>query len=427
MPVVWDQIAGARAIVEAGFHDFKVTPSQGSHFFQHLMTFRVGYFTVNPEVGEGVVDWAWLAAQPARERARERAPPPAQRAAQRAHERPGPSGRDCETATTRVTPPSDPRQRNISHCCAPYADPVTSAATGLVFLIERFAIHDGPGIRVAVFLKGCPLRCAWCHSPESQSPEPELLLKDDRCLVCGTCAPFCGHEAIVETVDGYTTDRDRCEACGDCTEACPSGARAIAGKTWTVPDLLAEIEKDRVFLDRSGGGVTFSGGEPLTQPVFLRDAIVACKAAGLHTAVETSGFGSRPAVDAAALADLVLFDLKFADDERHRQYTGVSNRTILENFAYLASRHPAVRVRVPVVPGVTDSCENLMAIGELARANGVSQIDLLPYHTAGIAKYDRLGRAVRTPRHRRPAHVGSRTRPAPPAGPGSDRPSWRLT
>jgi pyruvate formate lyase activating enzyme len=265
-------------------------------------------------------------------------------------------------------------------------------ATGVVFLIERFAIHDGPGIRVAVFLKGCPLRCAWCHSPESQSPEPELLLKDDRCLVCGTCAPFCGHDAIVEAAGGFTTDRDQCEACGDCVDACPSGARTIAGRPWTVEALLAEVEKDRVFLDRSGGGVTFSGGEPLMQPAFLRAALDACRAAGLHTAVETSGFGSRQAIDAAARADLILFDLKFADAERHRRYTGVLNRTIIDNFAYLAARHPAVRVRVPVIPGVNDDEENLVAIGALARAHGVTSIDLLPYHTAGIAKYERLGR-----------------------------------
>jgi pyruvate formate lyase activating enzyme len=270
-------------------------------------------------------------------------------------------------------------------------------ATGLIFWIERFAIHDGPGIRVAVFLKGCPLHCVWCHSPESQSPEPELILKDDRCLVCGSCAPFCSHDAIVQQGDGYVTDRDRCEACGDCTDACPSGARAIAGRPWTVPELLAEIDKDRVFLGQSGGGVTFSGGEPLLQPVFLREAIDACRAAGLHTAVETSGFGNRQALDAAARADLVLFDLKILDEERHRKYTGVSNRLILENFAHLAPRHPAVRVRVPVIPGINDDLQNLAGIAALAKAHGITRIDLLPYHTAGTAKYDRLGRPYGLP------------------------------
>jgi pyruvate formate lyase activating enzyme len=270
-------------------------------------------------------------------------------------------------------------------------------ATGLIFAIERFAIHDGPGIRVAVFLKGCPLRCWWCHSPESQSPEPELLLKADRCLVCGSCVPFCSHDAIGDTGDGYVTDRARCETCGDCTDACPTDARSIAGQRWSVLDLLAEIERDRPFLSRSGGGVTFSGGEPLMQPVFLGEAIDACRAAGLHTAVETSGFGSRAALAAAARADLVLFDLKILDDDRHARYTGVSNRVILENFRALASHHPAVRVRVPVIPGINDDADNLQAIGTLARSCGVERVDLLPYHSAGLAKYPRLGRDYQLP------------------------------
>jgi len=266
------------------------------------------------------------------------------------------------------------------------------ASTGLVFWIARFAVHDGPGIRVTVFLKGCPLRCAWCHSPESQSPKPELLLKGDRCLVCGTCVPICAHEAIALTGDVYGTDRERCEACGDCVEACPADARALAGRTLTVAELVAEIAKDRVFIERSGGGVTFSGGEPLMQPEFLRDAIAACRAEGWHTAVETSGYGTPPAMAAAATADLVLFDLKVHDDAEHRRMTGVSNRLILDNFRRVAGWHRDVRVRVPLVPGVTDGRENVEAIGTLARAVGVARVDLLPYHTAGLAKYDRLGR-----------------------------------
>src|SRR5512134_2756116 len=161
------------------------------------------------------------------------------------------------------------------------------AATGLVFLIERFAVHDGPGIRVAVFLKGCPLRCWWCHSPESQRARPELSIKADRCIVCGTCVPACTHDAIEEIDGEYATWRERCTACGDCTDLCPTGARAIVGREITVLELLAEIDRDRVFVDRSGGGVTFSGGEPLMQPAFLAEALAACRAAGLHTAVET--------------------------------------------------------------------------------------------------------------------------------------------
>lgn len=266
------------------------------------------------------------------------------------------------------------------------------AATGLVFWIARFAVHDGPGIRVAVFLKGCPLRCAWCHSPESQAPGPELLLKGDRCLVCGTCMPLCRHEAIASIDDGYETNRDRCEACGDCVDACPADARTLAGRTMTVDELVAEIDKDRVFMERSGGGVTFSGGEPLMQPEFLREAIAACRARGWHTAVETSGYGTPPAMAAAATADLVLFDLKVHDEAEHRRATGVSNRLILENFTRIAAWHRDVRVRVPLVPGVTDGPENIEAIGQLAQTAGIARVDLLPYHTAGLAKYDRLGR-----------------------------------
>jgi len=271
------------------------------------------------------------------------------------------------------------------------------ASTGLVFWIARFAVHDGPGIRVTVFLKGCPLRCAWCHSPESQSPKPELLLKEDRCIVCGTCVPICTRAAIAQADAAYATDRARCEACGDCVEACPAEARTLAGQVMTVEALVAEIAKDRTFIERSGGGVTFSGGEPLMQPEFLREAVAACRAEGWHTAVETSGYGTPPAVAAAATADLVLFDLKVYDEAEHRRMTGVSNRLILENFKRVAGWHRDVRVRVPLVPGLTDEHGNIDAIGRLARSVGVARVDLLPYHTAGLAKYDRLGRPYGLP------------------------------
>jgi pyruvate formate lyase activating enzyme len=203
---------------------------------------------------------------------------------------------------------------------------------------------------------------------------------------------MCRHDAIALTDRGSETDRERCEACGDCVEACPADARALAGRTITVAELVAAIEKDRVFLDRSGGGVTFSGGEPLMQPDFLGAAIAACRAAGWHTAVETSGYGTPEAMAVAATADLVLFDLKIHDAAEHRRLTGVSNRLILKNFAQVAARHSDVRVRLPLVPGLTDGWDNIEAIGRLAASAGVRRVDLLPYHTAGRAKYERLGR-----------------------------------
>ena len=264
-------------------------------------------------------------------------------------------------------------------------------ATGVVFQIERFAVHDGPGIRVTVFLKGCPLRCWWCHSPESQAFGRELLLKTERCIRCGTCAPACTAGAIGK--DDFATSRDRCRLCGNCVELCPTGSRSIAGGEMTVAQVMREIERDRAFIDASAGGVTFSGGEPLSQPGFLAEALAACRNAGLHTAIETSGFASRTAIDVARRADLVFFDLKAMNDDTHQRVTGVTNRPIIENFRRVALEHSAVRPRVPLVPGINDGEENLAAVGELVASAGVHDIDLLPYHTAGAAKYARLGRA----------------------------------
>jgi pyruvate formate lyase activating enzyme len=266
------------------------------------------------------------------------------------------------------------------------------AATGFIFLVERFAVHDGPGIRVAVFLKGCPLRCWWCHSPESQHVGAELFVKTDRCIVCGSCLPGCSHEAIARVDAGYTTRRDRCAACGDCTDLCPTAARVVVGRGVGVAELLAEIEKDRVFVDRSNGGVTFSGGEPLMQAAFLDEALRSCRAAGLHTAIETSGYAPASAMNVALGADMIFFDLKVADDERHRHVTGVSNRRIFENFRRLAAEHPRVHPRIPLIPNVNDDDDNLEALGRLVAVSGLRQVELLPYHTAGEAKYARLDR-----------------------------------
>ena len=271
--------------------------------------------------------------------------------------------------------------------------------TGTVFRIARYAVHDGPGIRTTVFLKGCPLRCWWCHSPESQALREELVLKTDRCTRCGTCLPFCPEHAIQPAGDGgFVTDRDACARCGTCVRVCPSGAREMAGRLYTASELMSEIVKDILFFDESGGGVTFSGGEPLMQPAFLEAVLERCRDLRIHTAVDTCGLADQDALARiSALTNLFLFDLKVADDERHREVTGVANERILANLRLLASAGAAVRIRVPLVPGVNDDQANIEAIGRLVASLGLARVDVLPYHRAGIAKYDRLNKEYLLP------------------------------
>jgi pyruvate formate lyase activating enzyme len=249
-----------------------------------------------------------------------------------------------------------------------------------------------------VFLKGCPLRCWWCHSPESQSPEPELIVRTERCLKCGTCLPACPHDAIEPEGDLFATDRDMCEACGTCVRACPSGAREMAGTEFTVDQLMAEIEKDVVFFDESGGGVTFSGGEPLMQPDFLDEMLRRCQAVRIHTAVDTCGLADSEALlRISPNTDLFLFDLKLIDEGRHREVTGASNQRILENLRMLAALRGNIRIRFPLIPGINDHPENVRALGRLVSSLGLTRVDVLPYHRAGIAKYVRLDSEYRLP------------------------------
>ncbi len=265
---------------------------------------------------------------------------------------------------------------------------------GLVFDIQRYAIHDGPGIRTTVFLKGCPLRCPWCHNPEGQSHAAELLLAPALCLRCGACADACPR-GVARPAAEAPSDGARCARCGACVAACPSGARRLAGLPMEVEDVLAAAERDRVFYEESGGGVTFSGGEPLAQPDFLRACLAGCRARGLHAAVDTCGHApTAELLEAAGAADLVLLDLKAMDDARHRRLTGVSNRLILDNARALSERGTALWLRLPLLPGRNDDRENLVATARFARSlASVRQVNVLPYHRAGSGKYPRLGRA----------------------------------
>jgi len=266
-------------------------------------------------------------------------------------------------------------------------------SVGTIFDIKRFAVHDGPGIRTTAFLKGCPLSCHWCHNPEGQKYTPELMVRASKCTGCGDCIAACQTGAI-DIVDNVPSiDRTLCMSCGDCASACPTDALEMVGRSITAEDLISKLERDVTFFDQSGGGVTFSGGEPLSQPDFLLELLSLCGAHSLHTTVDTSGYAPGDVIDkVAGLASLFLYDLKLADSERHRLYTGVSNEQILDNLNRLSVLGVPVIVRVPVVPGYTDDHENMEAIAcFVARLHRLYPVDLLPYHRAAADKYSRLG------------------------------------
>ncbi|MFZ1139668.1 MAG: glycyl-radical enzyme activating protein [Candidatus Sulfotelmatobacter sp.] len=254
----------------------------------------------------------------------------------------------------------------------------------------RFALHDGPGIRTTVFLKGCPLRCWWCHNPESQSPKPEVICFDDRCIRCGDCIRACPHGAL-HLNQGVVQDPDLCQHCGQCVSACSVGARQLAGRWMTVAEVLAEVSKDQVFFDESEGGITVSGGEPLTQPVFVEALLAACRARRIRTALDTCGFAdSRVVRRISEYVDLFLYDLKLMNCEKHRRFTGVKNDLILHNLRILAAQRSAVIVRLPVIPGVNDDTDNIDALSDFLSSLDLREIELLPYHRIGSEKYNRL-------------------------------------
>ena len=269
----------------------------------------------------------------------------------------------------------------------------TTQLRGRIARISRSAVHDGPGVRTVVFFKGCPLRCAWCHSPEMQAVDAEVLLQQHRCICCGACLGACEHVAARLQADGPAIDRARCTRCGDCAAVCPSGARELHGASMDAESVMAAIRRDVPFYDSSGGGVTFSGGEPLLQPTLLAALLARCRAEGVRAAVETCGLAPREAaLRALKHSPLFLYDVKLVDNDRHRVATGASNAPILANLRALAERHAVIVIRFPLVPGVTDDEQNVRDVAALAASVGVTRIDVLPYHRAGVAKYGRLGR-----------------------------------
>ncbi len=264
---------------------------------------------------------------------------------------------------------------------------------GLITNIQRFSIHDGPGIRTTVFMKGCNLHCFWCHNPEDIRPYPEIQFFPERCIACGVCVERCEHNAHALLNNVHIYLRERCHTCGACTETCYAGGVVSVGKLLDVETAMAEIRQDAAFYASSGGGVTLSGGEPLLQLDFAVELLTACRAEGIHTAIETAANFPWARIEAILpLVDVVMMDIKHLDSARHQQATGVPNQRILANARQLGKQSQPLIVRTPVIPGFNDSVEAISAIANfVATLPNLLSYELLPYHPMAQSKYDSLG------------------------------------
>ncbi len=266
----------------------------------------------------------------------------------------------------------------------------------LIFDIKRYAINDGPGIRVVIFFKGCNLHCAWCHNPESISAEVEKMYSPVKCIRCGTCVEACPENAITLTNTGTYTDPDLCVLCGKCTEVCPTKAIEMSGKVMSVNEIMEIIEKERTFFDQSGGGVTFSGGEPLVHAKMLIELLDECGKNGIHRALDTAGnVSAKILLEVAKRTDLFLYDLKTMDTAVHRRWTNAGNERILHNLQALAGTGAKIIIRIPLVGGVNDTDENIEETAKFvaALAGEKKEVNLLPYHNIAQYKYMKLGKA----------------------------------
>lgn len=268
-------------------------------------------------------------------------------------------------------------------------------AIGIIFDIKHYAIHDGPGIRSTVFFKGCSLQCQWCHNPEGIHTEPEIFLRNEKCpSECRFCISACPIGAIRRNKGSIEVDLSRCDLCSECEEACVYGALEIIGRKVSVKDVMGELEKDSLFYEESQGGVTFSGGEPFEQPIFLNALLDKAKSKDLHTTVDTCGyFNPNLLANFDRKVDLFLYDLKMIDDEKHKKYTGKSNSLILDNLRRLTANGHRVAVRIPLIAGINDDDNNIEKTVEFLKTlNHIEQINLLPYHSGGSLKQKRLGK-----------------------------------
>jgi pyruvate formate lyase activating enzyme len=268
-----------------------------------------------------------------------------------------------------------------------------SETNSTIFAIKRYALHDGPNIRTTIFFKGCPLACHWCHNPEGIDFKIKILTLTGQCVGCGECVDTCRENALELTAEGIHRETKKCTACRNCVETCPALAHESTGWQTTTEQLLTEIKKDLPFYDQSGGGVTISGGEPLSQPESLLALLQECGTLGIDRTVDTSGFAPTDILmRVAEHTELFLFDLKHMDNKRHLQYTGVANDLILRNLQTLSGSGQPVRVRLPLIPGVNDDEKNIRETGSfIAGCKGIQGIDVLPYHPSATAKYKKLG------------------------------------
>ncbi len=273
-----------------------------------------------------------------------------------------------------------------------------------IFNIQKFSVHDGPGIRTTVFFKGCPLKCLWCHNPESQYINTQILYDRDKCALCGTCEKICPKKAIKIENSLLTTDEAKCDCCGQCVIYCIQGARQIAGKEYTVDDVLKEVLKDRVFYEKSSGGVTLSGGEPLIHIDFVEELLKKLKDNNIHTAVDTCGAVSFDNLKRAAeYTDVFLYDIKLMDDEKHLEFTGMSNKLILENLKKVSEIHKNINLRMPIIEGVNGDEEHIIKTIEFIEGLNISKVNLLPYHDIAKHKYKKLGKVYEDDRMSKPS------------------------